>query len=76
MSDDNVIIMPVVTTIDVPVDRALDAAKESDLEDAVIVGFTKDGEFYFSSSCADGADVNWLLDLAKKGLMEIASPDD
>lgn len=76
MSDDNVVDLPVITKLNRLPERVLNAALESDLEDVVIIGYDKDGEFYFASSVADGAEANWLLDLAKKELLEIGSPDD
>lgn len=60
-----------VTRLDFPVDRVLEEAKEW-IEDGVIVlGWDKDGEPYFTSSIADGGTVLWLLEKAKKALLEI-----
>ena len=36
----------------------------------VAIGFKNDGEFYFASSLADGGDVLWLMELAKRALMD------
>ena len=52
------------TRLDIPVDRVLDGAKESGLSSVVVIGFREDGEFYFSSSQADAADVAWLCQRA------------
>jgi len=66
----NVIDLPVITTLDLPPSRVLEAAIEADLQDAIVVGYDAEGEFYFAASKADGGDVLWLLELAKKQLLE------
>jgi hypothetical protein len=58
------------TTLDLPPERILNEAVNADLGEAVVIGWRKDGSFYFASSIADGADVNWLLDRTKKELQE------
>jgi len=65
---DNVVRLPVVTTLDTPTDVILDGAKAHGLQDCVVVGWDKDGKFYFASSVADGGDVLWLFEHAKKQL--------
>ena len=59
-----------VTCPDIPVDRVLQAAI-GELKEVVIIGTHKDGSEYFASSVADGPNVNWMLDRAKKALIEI-----
>jgi hypothetical protein len=71
MMEDNVVILPVVTRLDVPVERIINAAMEADLESIVIVGYDKDGEQYFASSIADGGTILWLFEKAKKDLLAI-----
>lgn len=58
-----------VTRLDLPVDRILEAAKDQ-LKSVVLLGWDKEGNEYFASSIADGADVLWLLDRCKKKLLE------
>lgn len=70
MTDDNIVLFNGITKLDLPADRVLGAALRENLTGAVIVGYDKDGEFYFSSSIADGGDVLWLMELAKKRLLE------
>lgn len=65
-----IITLDVITKLDIPVERVIDGAKKADLETAVVIGWDKDGEFYFASNKADGADVLWLLEQAKKRLLE------
>ena len=59
-----------VTLLDIPTERVLRKATDSELKTAVVVGWDADGDFYFASSVADGGDVLWLLELAKKKLLE------
>lgn len=68
---DNVIPLGCITKLDLPVDRVLDAAKGHCPDGVVILGFDADGEPYFASSIADGGEVIWLLEIAKKNLLEV-----
>ena len=58
-----------MTTLDLPADRILDAAK-GQMEGVVIVGFDKDGGVYAASSYADGGTVMWLLEACKTKMVE------
>jgi hypothetical protein len=69
MSDNNVVILPVVTRLDIPAERVLNTALAADLDGVVVIGQRKDGSYYFSSSIADGGDVLWQLEWAKAALM-------
>jgi hypothetical protein len=60
-----------VTRLDIPADRVLGSAVGK-LEGVVILGYDKDGEEYFASSYADGADVLWLLERAKLDILTIS----
>ena len=60
-----------ITRLDLPTDRVMDAAKEHCTDGVVVLGFDDDGDFYFASSIADGGSVLWLMELAKKQLLEI-----
>ena len=60
-----------ITRLDLPPERVIDNAPVEELESAVLLGWKKDGEFYFASSIANGPDVLWLMELAKKKLLEI-----
>jgi hypothetical protein len=61
MSDDNVIELGCVTRLDLPPEKILRAAISADLETVVIVGYDKDGNEYFASSVADGAQAMYHL---------------
>lgn len=69
--DDNVVILPVVTTLDVPVERIIDLAGKADLERVFIIGRTKEGDLYFASSVADGGTVLWDMEVAKAKLLGV-----
>jgi hypothetical protein len=68
---EKVSILPVITTLDLPAERVLNAAINANLESCVIVGFDAKGELYFASTKADGGEVLWLFELAKKALMDM-----
>ncbi|MCP4410063.1 MAG: hypothetical protein GY807_20430 [Gammaproteobacteria bacterium] len=67
----NVIPLGGITKLDLPTDRVLEQAKDHCSGGVVVMGFDDDGGLYFASSIADGGSVIWLLELAKKRLMEI-----
>ncbi len=66
-----VTVLPVLTTLDVPTERILQGALDSDppLKSAVVVGVDADGQLYFASSFADGGSVLWWLEKAKQALL-------
>ena len=66
-----VIIMEGVTRLDLPPERILESAITVGLTDAIVIGWYKEGELYFASSISGGADVLWLLEIAKKELLDI-----
>ena len=68
---DNVEILNMVTTLDLPPDRILEGAK-GQLERVVILGYDHEGQEYFASSFSDGGTVMWLMERAKLKLMTIA----
>lgn len=69
----NVIRFTGITTLSLDADHVLESALGK-LDGVVVVGFDKDGQEYFASSYADGGDVLWLFERAKKKLLEM--PDD
>lgn len=70
---DNIVIWRGVTKHDLPPDRVLENAKEK-LKSVVIMGWDQDDEIYFASSLADSGDVMWLMEWAKKKLLEVEVP--
>lgn len=68
---DNVVILPVITRLNLPVDRILKAALAENLSEVVVCGFDAEGKEYFASSQASGADVLWHLERTKHNLMRV-----
>lgn len=67
----NVVELGAVTRLDLPPDRVLEGAV-GQLDAAFVVGWEKDsGELYMASSVADGGELLWLLEKAKKALLEV-----
>ena len=66
---ENVISAGIVTRLDMDPVQVLAAAAERGLNAVVVVGYDTDGEEYFASSVADGADALWLLERCKKALI-------
>lgn len=71
---DNIVAFTGVTTLDCPPDRVISAALGK-MEAVVIVGRHIDGSEYFASSVADGGDVLWMMERAKKALLETPDRD-
>lgn len=65
-----IINLPVISRLDTPSDRLLEAAIGK-VDDVLILGYDKDGELYFASSKADGGACLWLMELAKKQLLDV-----
>lgn len=57
-----------------PIDRdpmtVIGLSRERFSRGVVMIGYDADGDFVFDSSFADGGDVLWLLEVAKKKLLE------
>lgn len=66
---DNVIILECDTTLDIPPDRVLSCA-EGNVDEVVLVGYDKNGEFYFASSPAAVDRIVFLLEKAKYFVMK------
>lgn len=71
MADSNVVDLPVITRLDTAPAKVFEKALAANLTDVVIVGYDGDGNFYFTSSYADGSPVVWLLEQTKHILMTV-----
>ncbi|RUM47815.1 MAG: hypothetical protein DSY80_00515 [Desulfocapsa sp.] len=71
MDDDKIINFHGATRLDLPADRVLREAINADLEDVVVVGWDNDGILHFASNKASGPEILWLLEVARKKLLEI-----
>jgi len=60
-----------ITKGDIPPQAVLEGAMEMDLNEVVAVGYNSKGEFYFASSVGDIHRVLYLLEKAKKAIMEM-----
>jgi hypothetical protein len=69
--DDVVVPFTGITKLDLPAERIIGGAAKANLDAVVIIGFDGDGDFFFSANKADGGEVLWLMELARKKLMEI-----
>ena len=68
----NVINLRLDTTVDIPCEKVLTAAIESDLESVIVIGRTKDGELYTSCSRADIAPAILDIELTKRRMLDWA----
>lgn len=66
------------TTADIAPETILNGALQAALTEAVVIGQWPDGSVYFAMSTAEAPSINWLLDCAKRLLMDgiIAEEDD
>lgn len=69
MSNDNVVNFTGITKLDLSPERVLNEALKEDLDSVIVIGWTKDGEEYVSSSVADGGTVLWHLERTKLKLL-------
>jgi hypothetical protein len=65
----NVVNFTGVTRLDLPADRIIESAAGK-LDHAVVIGWDKAGSFYFASSYAAGPEVLWLLETARRKLLD------
>jgi hypothetical protein len=68
---DKVTVLPVITSLDLDVERVLQAAIDAKPKRVWVIGEDTDGALYFASSCADGGEALWWMEKAKRALMEI-----
>ena len=71
-----VIELETITTAAIPPEKILRAALGADLTEAVVIGQRRDGTVYFATSTAEAPSVNWMLDCAKRLLMDGIIADD
>lgn len=66
-----VVDLSVVTKLDIPPEKILRKAIEKCLTTVLVIGWDAEGELYFAASSPDGGDALWLIEKAKKRLLEI-----
>ena len=69
---ENVIILPVITNLDLDVERVLQAAIDAKPAYVLVIGEDAEGKLYFASSKSDGGEALWWMEKAKRALMEIS----
>jgi hypothetical protein len=65
----NVIDLPVITKLDINPDKVLQKAI-GEVKEVIIIGYDNNDEFYFGSSKSGVSELNLLLDIAKKRLLD------
>ena len=66
----NVVPLGNVTSLDLPTDMVLEAAKGECSDGVIVIGYDSEGGEYFASSIADGGTVLWLLERMKLQLLQ------
>ena len=61
----DVVMLPVETTLDLPLDRILDGARENEVSDCLLLAYDKDGKFYMASQTCDAGKLLILLERAR-----------
>lgn len=72
----NVAVLNMVTRLPIPTERVLSSALENGMDTVVVIGWDNNKDFYFASSEPSGPEVVWLLEVAKKRLIEIAEAEE
>lgn len=65
-----VVDLDVLTTLDIPAEKVLTGALQLGLAQAVVIGFDEEGNLYFASSQGSNAETLYLMELAKRELLE------
>lgn len=71
MKDENVITFDGVTAHSLPPERVLKGAVEHGMKMVLVIGWDEEGDFYFAGSDPSGPENLWVLEVAKKKLIEV-----
>lgn len=66
---DNIVDFTGITKAIQPPEKILEAAKHQGLEWVLVIGRTPDAELYFAGNISDVAEINLMLDEAKKEIL-------
>ena len=69
-TETNVVAFDGDTTLDIPVERVLKGAAQADLTRIVLIGTEPDGSLYLASNTADGPGILWLIEQAKRQVLD------
>lgn len=67
--NDNIIRFPGNTLCDLDVNQVLDGAKDSDIDELIIIGRQKNGEYYFASTTSDACQMLWMCKKLEQELL-------
>lgn len=67
---DTIIEFPGETRLDLPAEKVLNAALESNLESVIVVGWKEDGDMYLAGSAGDVMETIASLEIAKAALVK------
>jgi hypothetical protein len=59
-----------ITKHDIPAEDVINGAKDAKFESVMVVGWTKDEGHYLASSTGDAAEMLFILELAKKRVID------
>lgn len=68
----DLLVMDIPTTVDIPVERVCDAAK--DRTEVLIVGRNENGTRFYASSYSDVAKMLWEIEVLKRRLLNDGLP--
>ena len=70
MADGNVVPLGATTSAELTPDKVLEAALRADLAEVIVIGYDRDGALHLASCSGDMKDVLWLIEVAKKRVLE------
>ncbi len=73
--NDNVIPFTGATTADLKPDAVLEGAVGK-VENCIVIGDNFEGGLYFASSLSKAKDISWLLEKARRRLMQVVMPEN
>ena len=73
---ENVVPLDIVSSHDIDPQRVLVNALNKRLTNVVVLGYRADGDEFFATSYADGANLLWLLKRGEHRLMQIIDEPD
>jgi hypothetical protein len=69
MPENNVTVLQTQTTLPMPADTVLSRARKENLSTVVILGYTEEGEEFFSASTSDAGELVLLMERFRVGLL-------
>jgi len=68
-SDENVVVLDCTTTHDVPLERVLEGAAETQLNDCLVLSYMPKGEFYLAATTGNNGTLLILLERARAQIL-------